>query len=42
MMLKCLQDLIIAAVNEALKLAENMVNGEMNKITGGLNLGGLI
>lgn len=31
-----LQDLIMAAVNEALRQAEEMVNGEMSKITGGL------
>ncbi|MFZ5987828.1 MAG: YbaB/EbfC family nucleoid-associated protein [Bacillota bacterium] len=31
-----LQDLILAAVNEALRKADEMVNGEMGKITGGL------
>ncbi len=31
-----LQDLILAAVNEALRKADEMVNSEMNKITGGL------
>lgn len=31
-----LQDLILAAVNEALRMADEMVNAEMNKITGGL------
>ncbi|HBU12614.1 MAG TPA: YbaB/EbfC family nucleoid-associated protein [Clostridiales bacterium] len=36
-----LQDLIIAAVNEALTKADEMVQGEMSKITGGMNLGGL-
>ncbi|MGI6152471.1 MAG: YbaB/EbfC family nucleoid-associated protein [Christensenellaceae bacterium] len=36
-----LQDLIIAAVNEALTKAEEMVQSEMGKITGGMNLGGL-
>ena len=36
-----LQDLVMAAVNEALRKAEEMVNTEMGKITGGLNLGGL-
>ena len=36
-----LQDLIIAAVNEALGMAEEMVQSEMGKITGGMNLGGL-
>ena len=36
-----LQDLIIAAVNEAMRKAENMVNDEMKKVTGGLNIPGL-
>lgn len=36
-----LQDLVIAAVNEALRKAEDMVNSEMQKITGGLNIPGL-
>ncbi|HOP99587.1 YbaB/EbfC family nucleoid-associated protein [Acetivibrio clariflavus] len=31
-----LQDLIVAAVNEAMRKADDMVNSEMNKITGGL------
>lgn len=31
-----LQDLIMAAVNEALRKADEMVNGEMGKITGGM------
>ena len=31
-----LQDLILAAVNEALRKADDMVNEEMGKITGGL------
>lgn len=31
-----LQDLILAAVNEAIRKADEMVNGEMSKITGGL------
>ncbi|HHY24730.1 MAG TPA: YbaB/EbfC family nucleoid-associated protein [Clostridiaceae bacterium] len=34
-----LQDLILAAVNEALRKAEEMVSSEMSKLTGGL--GGL-
>ncbi len=33
-----LQDLVIGAVNEALRKAEQMVNDEMQKITGGLGL----
>lgn len=36
-----LQDLIMAAVNEALKKAEDMVGDEMGKLTGGLNIPGL-
>ncbi len=31
-----LQDLVLAAVNEALRKADDMVNSEMSKITGGL------
>jgi nucleoid-associated protein EbfC len=34
-----LQDLILAAVNEAIRKADEMVNGEMGKITGGLGGG---
>ena len=33
-----LQDLIVAAVNEALRNADAMVNNSMGQITGGLNL----
>jgi bacteriocin-like protein len=36
-----LQDLILAAVNEASKKAEEMMEKEMSKITGGLNLPGM-
>ena len=36
-----LQDLILAAVNEALRKAEEMVSYEMSKITGGLGIPGL-
>lgn len=39
--IEMLQDLVIAAVNEALTKAEEMVQTEMSKITGGMNLGGL-
>jgi len=31
-----LQDLVLAAVNEALRKAEEMISTEMSKITGGL------
>lgn len=37
-----LQDLIIAAVNEAIRSADEMMQTEMGKITGGMNLGGLM
>ncbi len=36
-----LQDLVLAAVNDALSKSQEMVSSEMNKITGGLNLPGL-
>ena len=41
--IEMLQDLIIAAVNEAIRQAEENVSSEMNKISGGLggSLGGL-
>lgn len=37
-----LQDLVLAAVNQALNDAEEMMQTEMGKVTGGLNLGGLL
>jgi DNA-binding YbaB/EbfC family protein len=36
-----LQDLILAAVNEGLKKSKEMVNQEMGKLTGGLNIPGV-
>ena len=36
-----LQDLIISAVNEALRQAEEAMNGKMDALTSGLGLGGL-
>ena len=36
-----LQDLVIAAVNEALRKADSEASANMAKLTGGLNLGGL-
>ena len=36
-----LQDLIIAAVNDALSKAKSMVNEEMEKVTKGLNIPGM-
>ena len=37
-----LQDLVIAAVNEAMRTAEADSAASMSKLTGGLNLGGLL
>jgi DNA-binding YbaB/EbfC family protein len=36
-----LQDLVLAAVNDALTKAQEMVSNEMGKLTGGLNIPGL-
>lgn len=36
-----LQDLVLAAVNEALKKSQDMVQSEMSKVTGGMNIPGL-
>lgn len=36
-----LEDLVLAAVNEALREATETVEREMSKLTGGMNLGGL-
>ena len=36
-----LQDMVLAAVNEALKKAQDMVAQEMSKLTGGMNIPGL-
>jgi hypothetical protein len=40
--IEMLQDLIVAAVNEGLRRAQEMVSEEMSKITGGLNIPGLM
>lgn len=37
-----LQDLILAAVNDALTKSQEMVSSEMGKLTGGLNIPGLM
>ncbi len=37
-----LQDLIVAAVNEAIRKSQEMMTEEMKKITGGLNIPGVI
>ena len=34
-----LQDMIVAAVNEAVRSAQNAMNDSMSRLTGGLNLG---
>ncbi len=39
--LDMLQDLIIAAVNQAIRNAQSMVTEEMQKVTGGLKIPGL-
>ena len=36
-----LQDMVIAAVNEAMKTADEEATKNMSRLTGGLNLGGL-
>jgi DNA-binding YbaB/EbfC family protein len=36
-----LQDLVVAAVNEAVRKSQEMVQQEMGKVTGGLNIPGL-
>ncbi len=40
--IEMLQDLVIAAVNEGIRRAQEMVSTEMSKITGGLNIPGLM
>ncbi len=37
-----LQDLVVAAVNDALQKSQEMVSSEMSKLTGGLNIPGLM
>ena len=39
--LEMLQDLVLAAVNDALNRSQEMVSAEMGKLTGGLNIPGL-
>ena len=39
--MEMLQDTIIAAVNEAMRAADNEATNNMSRLTGGLNLGGL-
>ena len=40
--LEMLQDLILAAINDALSKSQEMVSGEMSKLTGGMNIPGLM
>ena len=40
--LDMLQDLILAAVNDALTRSQEMVASEMSKLTGGLNIPGMM
>ena len=39
--LEMLQDLVLAAVNDALNKSQDMVSKEMGKLTGGMNIPGL-
>ena len=39
--IEMLQDLILAAVNEAIKKSQEMIQEEMGKVTGGMNIPGL-
>ncbi|ATW26429.1 YbaB/EbfC family nucleoid-associated protein [Candidatus Formimonas warabiya] len=36
-----LEDMLLAAVNEAIRKSQEMVSGEMSKITGGMKIPGL-
>lgn len=40
--IEMLQDLIMVAVNEGIRQIEEMANSEMGKLTGGLNIPGLL
>ena len=37
-----LQDLVVAAINDALNKSQEMVSSEMSKLTGGMNMPGLM
>lgn len=39
--IEMLEDLVLTAVNEAVKKSQDMVSSEMSKITGGLSIPGL-
>ena len=40
--IEMLQDLVLAAVNDALNKSQEMVSQEMGKLTGGMNISGLM
>ncbi len=40
--MEMLQDLVVAAANEALRKSQEMVSAEMSKLTGGMNIPGLM
>ncbi len=39
--IEMLQDLVVAAINEAIKKSQDMIQGEMSKVTGGMNIPGM-
>jgi len=39
--IEMLQDLVVAAVNEAIRMAQQMVSEDMSKVTGGMNMPGM-
>lgn len=39
--IEMLQDLVMAAVNEAIKKSQDMIQEEMSKVTGGMNIPGM-
>jgi DNA-binding YbaB/EbfC family protein len=39
--IEMLQDLVLAAVNDALNKSQEMISSEMGKLTGGMNIPGL-
>ncbi len=39
--IEMLEDLVLAAVNDALNKSQEMVSAQMNKLTGGMNIPGL-
>jgi len=39
--IEMLQDLVLAAVNEAIKKSQDMIQEEMGKVTGGMNIPGM-